>query len=87
MNRVPSYCALEGWRAQYASPVVETTVVGPQYGTTTMLAIQAQAAAVRGELPHPAVHRPGHRNAHGQKWAGMHNVPSQRLMCCLTTQS
>ncbi len=41
-------CARIGWRAQYASPVVETTVVGPQYGTTTMLAILAQAAAVRG---------------------------------------
>jgi hypothetical protein len=43
MNKVPSYCALEDWRAQYASPVVDTTVVGPQYGTTTMLAILAQA--------------------------------------------
>jgi hypothetical protein len=49
VNKVPSYCALEGWTAQYASPVVDTTVIGPQYGTaTTMLAILAQAAAVRG---------------------------------------
>jgi hypothetical protein len=45
---MPSYCTLEGWRAQYASPVVDTAVVGPQYGTTTMLAILAQAEAVRG---------------------------------------
>ncbi len=43
-----AYCTLEGWRAQYASPVVDTTVVGPQYGTTTMLAILASAAAGRG---------------------------------------
>ncbi len=42
-------CALKGWRAQYASPVVETTVVCPQYGTTTLLAILASAAVAGGE--------------------------------------
>jgi hypothetical protein len=40
--------ALMGWRAQYASPVVETTVVGPQYGTTTLPAMLASVAVARG---------------------------------------